>query len=66
MAEVKGFEPLWAVNPNGFQDRLVMTASIHLRVMNFQGEIITSQSLLSNYTLIEIKNQAILPAFKGI
>ena len=32
LAEVKGFEPLWAVNPNGFQDRLVMTASIHLRI----------------------------------
>ena len=31
MAERKGFEPLWLA-PNGFQDRLVMTASIPLRV----------------------------------
>ena len=31
MAERKGFEPLW-VAPNGFQDRLVMTASITLRI----------------------------------
>ena len=30
MAERKGFEPLWLA-PNGFQDRLVMTASIPLR-----------------------------------
>ena len=30
MAEGKGFEPLWLA-PNGFQDRLVMTASISLR-----------------------------------
>ena len=31
MAERKGFEPLWLA-PNGFQDRLVMTASIPLRM----------------------------------
>ena len=31
MAEVEGFEPPGAVNPNGFQDRLVVTASISLR-----------------------------------
>ena len=31
MAERKGFEPLW-VAPNGFQDRLVMTTSIPLRM----------------------------------
>ena len=29
MAEGVGFEPTW-VTPNGFQDRLVMTASITL------------------------------------
>ncbi len=33
MAEVEGFEPPGAVNPNGFQDRLVVTASIHLRIL---------------------------------
>lgn len=31
LAERKGFEPLW-VAPNGFQDRLVMTTSIPLRM----------------------------------
>ena len=33
LAEVEGFEPPGAVNPNGFQDRLVVTASIHLRIL---------------------------------
>ena len=51
VAEVKGFEPLWAVNPNGFQDRLVMTASIHLRVMNLEEKYLL-QSLPIDYTLI--------------
>ena len=32
LAEAEGFEPPWAVNPNGFQDRLVVTASIRLRM----------------------------------
>ena len=32
MAESVGFEPTW-VAPNGFQDRLVMTASITLRIV---------------------------------
>ena len=33
MAEAEGFEPPWAVDPNGFQDRLVVTASIRLLVL---------------------------------
>ena len=34
LAQAEGFEPPW-VAPNGFQDRLVMTTSITLRVFNF-------------------------------
>ena len=33
MAEAEGFEPPWAMNPNGFQDRLVVTSSICLRIL---------------------------------
>lgn len=33
LAEAEGFEPPWAVSPNGFQDRLVVTASIRLRAI---------------------------------
>ena len=33
LAEAEGFEPPWAVHPNGFQDRLVVTASIRLRAI---------------------------------
>ena len=33
LAEGGGFEPPWAINPNGFQDRLVMTASITLYIL---------------------------------
>ena len=32
MAERKGFEPLWAKDSNGFQDRPVMTASVPLHM----------------------------------
>lgn len=31
MAEEKGFEPLWVISPNGFQDRRVMTTSLLLQ-----------------------------------
>ncbi len=30
MAERVGFEPTWAFDPNGFQDRPVMTTSVPL------------------------------------
>ena len=42
MAEGVGFEPTWAMNPNGFQDRLVMTASISLRRRGFGDGVIIS------------------------
>ena len=32
MAQEEGFEPPWLFRPNGFQDRLVVTASIFLRI----------------------------------
>ena len=41
MAEGEGFEPPWAVDPNGFQDRLVVTASITLQDWYHTAEVRT-------------------------
>ena len=59
MAEGVGFEPTW-VAPNGFQDRLVMTASITLRIAILY---IIPHTML--FVKIFAKIQNLLPAMKS-